>query len=168
MQRKFGLTGPPTRTANISPASSRTSSSTTTFRSWPRRESQFPGQRFLGNGFLFMAILCINLIEFVHVQDLVDLTSLFQNNDGCRFILTIIDIFSKFAWTLPLRNKSGITIRDVFATVITEKSQNTSRRTKVLNFKIKILNNFVRKMGYPVICTHQTKKQKLWWVHITV
>ena len=37
-----------------------------------------------------------------------------KNNKGYRYILTIIDNFSKFAWTIPLRNKNSETIKNEF------------------------------------------------------
>ena len=39
--------------------------------------------------------------------DLVDISSLARFNKGCKFLFTCIDVFSKFAWVLPLKNKSG-------------------------------------------------------------
>src|SRR5271156_1982065 len=42
--------------------------------------------------------------------DLVDMTSLVRHNDGKKFILTIIDVFSKMAWCIALPNKTGATL----------------------------------------------------------
>ena len=39
--------------------------------------------------------------------DLIDLPKLARFNRGYRFILTCIDVFSKFAWVQPLKNKKG-------------------------------------------------------------
>eukprot|EP01038_Epipyxis_sp_PR26KG_P018757 gene18757-26538_t len=38
--------------------------------------------------------------------DLVDLSFWKDNNDGYKFLLTVIDVLSKYAWALPLKNKS--------------------------------------------------------------
>ena len=35
-------------------------------------------------------------------------------NKGFRFLLCIIDIFSEYVWVVPLENKKGITIVNVF------------------------------------------------------
>jgi hypothetical protein len=50
--------------------------------------------------------------------DLVDMTSLARYNDGKRYILTIIDVFSKMAWCVILKNKSGSTITEAFSLVL--------------------------------------------------
>ena len=34
--------------------------------------------------------------------------------EGVRFLLCIIDIFSKCTWVIPLKNKRGITITNTF------------------------------------------------------
>ena len=35
-------------------------------------------------------------------------------NKGFRFLLCVIDIFSKFAWAVPLKDKNGVSIVDAF------------------------------------------------------
>ena len=35
-------------------------------------------------------------------------------NKGFRFLLCVIDIFSKYAWVFPLKNKNCITITNAF------------------------------------------------------
>ena len=46
------------------------------------------------------------------ILDLKDYGS--ENNRGYRYVLVIIDNFSKFGWTVPLKNKNGQTIKDSF------------------------------------------------------
>ena len=40
----------------------------------------------------------------------MDVSSLARFNKGYKFLLTCIDVFSKFAWVVPLKNKSGETL----------------------------------------------------------
>ena len=35
-------------------------------------------------------------------------------NKGFRFLLCFIDIFSKYAWVVPLKDKKGVSIVDAF------------------------------------------------------
>ena len=39
--------------------------------------------------------------------DLIDQSSLSKCKNNYKFILTVIDIFTKYAWAIPLKNKSG-------------------------------------------------------------
>ena len=52
--------------------------------------------------------------------DLIDKSSLSKCNNNYRFILTVIDIFTKNAWAIPLKNKSGLYIADGFKTILSE------------------------------------------------
>ena len=40
--------------------------------------------------------------------DLVDMQLLSKFNNGFRFLLCVIDVFSKYAWFIPLKDKKGI------------------------------------------------------------
>ena len=41
-----------------------------------------------------------------------------KNNRGYRYVLVIIDNFSKFGWTVPLKNKNAQTIKDSFESIL--------------------------------------------------
>ena len=69
--------------------------------------------------------------------DLVDHSSLAHFNKGYKFLLTCVDIFFKFAWVVPLKNKSGETLVNGFQSILdlgrsTEKLQ-TDKGTEFLN-----------------------------------
>ena len=40
--------------------------------------------------------------------------SLSKYNKGIKYLLCAIDLFSKYVWVIPLKNKRGITIANVF------------------------------------------------------
>ena len=44
------------------------------------------------------------------VVDLVDMQLLSTFKKGIRFLLCVINIFSKYAWVFPLEDKKGITV----------------------------------------------------------
>ena len=52
--------------------------------------------------------------------DLIDKSSLSKYNNNYKFILTLIDIFTKYAWAIPLKNKSGLSITNGFKIVLGE------------------------------------------------
>ena len=41
-----------------------------------------------------------------------------ENNRGYRYVLVVIDNFSKFGWTVPLKNKNALTIKDSFENIL--------------------------------------------------
>ena len=46
--------------------------------------------------------------------DLVDMQLLSKFNKEFKFLLCVIDIFSKYAWVIPLKDKKGISIINAF------------------------------------------------------
>ena len=50
--------------------------------------------------------IIINHIDEIHSCDLVDMTKYSRINKGYKYIFTNIDIFSKYAWSFPLKTKN--------------------------------------------------------------
>lgn len=50
--------------------------------------------------------------------DLVDMTAYAQHNNGYKYLLTIIDIFSKYAWVVPTKSKSGKDVTNAINSVL--------------------------------------------------
>ena len=48
-------------------------------------------------------------------------------NIGFRFLLYVIDIFSKYAWVLPLKDKKGITITNAFHKILKESNRKPNK-----------------------------------------
>ena len=46
--------------------------------------------------------------------DLADMQLISKFNKGIHFLLCVIDIFSKYVWVIPLKDKKGITITNSF------------------------------------------------------
>ena len=46
--------------------------------------------------------------------NLEDSQALKRDNDGYRFLLTVIDVLSKYAWLVPLKDKTGKSLVDAF------------------------------------------------------
>ena len=46
--------------------------------------------------------------------DLVDVQALKEENDGFRYLLTVMDVLSKYAWVVPLKNKTCKSLVEAF------------------------------------------------------
>ena len=53
--------------------------------------------------------IIVNHIDEIFGADLVEMQKFVKLNKGYRYLLTCIDIFSKFAFVIPLKDKKGIT-----------------------------------------------------------
>ena len=49
--------------------------------------------------------------------DLDDMSEFSRDNKGNKFILSIIVVFPKYGWLIPLKNKKGVTVLDAFQRV---------------------------------------------------
>ena len=59
--------------------------------------------------------------------DLADMQLLSKFNKGFRFLLCVIDIFSKYAWVIPLKDKKGISIVNVFQIILKESNRKPNK-----------------------------------------
>ena len=55
--------------------------------------------------------------------DLADMQLLSKFNKGFKFLLCVIDIFSKYAWVIPLKDKKGISIVNAFQKILKESNR---------------------------------------------
>ena len=55
--------------------------------------------------------------------DLVEMRPYAKQNRGYHYILTIIDAFSKYAWAVPVKTKSGRDVTAAFATVLRQSDR---------------------------------------------
>ena len=51
--------------------------------------------------------------------DLADMQSLSRKNKGIKYLLRAIDLYSKYAFVIPLKDKKGISIVNAFNKIIT-------------------------------------------------
>ena len=46
----------------------------------------------------------------------------YKFNERFRFLLCVINIYSKYAWVIPLKDKKGITITNAFPKILEESN----------------------------------------------
>ena len=52
-------------------------------------------------------------------MDLADMQSMQKFNDGYHYLLVCIDVFSKYAWVVPLKNKTGPSLVEALKIILT-------------------------------------------------
>ena len=53
-------------------------------------------------------------VDNIWGANLADMEMISKFNKGFRSLSHVIDIYSKYAWVIPLKDKKGITITNVF------------------------------------------------------
>ena len=59
--------------------------------------------------------------------DLADMQLLSKYNKGIRFLLCVIDIFSKYTWVAPLKDKKGISIVKAFQSILKQSNRKPNK-----------------------------------------
>ena len=59
--------------------------------------------------------------------DLADMQLLSKYNKGIRFLLCVIDIFSKYAWVVPLKDKKGVSIVTAFQSILKQSNRKPNK-----------------------------------------
>ena len=87
-------------------------------------------------------------IDEIWSLDILDLKNYgAENNRGYRYVLVIIDTFSKFGWTVALKNKNALTIKDSFRNILisSKRSPNLIETDRGKEFYNNIFQDFLNK-----------------------
>ena len=63
----------------------------------------------------------MNSIDEIWAADLIDMQAFSKDNNGIKYLLTVIDIFSKFIWIVPLKRKTGQEVANTFSRILKER-----------------------------------------------
>jgi transposase InsO family protein len=66
--------------------------------------------------------------------DLADMRNLASYNAGYSYILTCIDVFSRYAFAVPIKDKRGVTVADAFEKIFVERVPNMLQTDRGLEF----------------------------------
>lgn len=59
-------------------------------------------------------------IANLYQADLIDNKSLAAFNNNTRYLLAVIDVFSKYLWVIPIPNKTGVTIAEALKVLLSQ------------------------------------------------
>ena len=76
--------------------------------------------------------------------DLADMQSLSKYNKGIKYLLCLIELFSKYAWVVPLKNKRGISIVNAFQKLISKRKPNKIWVNQGCEFYNKFFKRFLK------------------------
>ena len=63
-----------------------------------------------------------NIVNELWQMDIFDLSRYEKNNDGFRYLLACVDVFSRKAYVKPMKNKDTSTVIDAFTNIIIHKT----------------------------------------------
>ena len=103
----------------------------------------------------------VNGIDDQWQADLVDLQSLSRWNRGHKYLLTCIDILSKYAWVVPLKTKTGSELVKAFTKIFQQGRKPDKLQTDAgTEFKNKTFQTFLKQHHVHHFVTYnETKAQ---------
>ena len=63
----------------------------------------------------------------IWAADLAEMESLSLKNKNVKYLLCVIDVFTKYAWVKPLKNKKGKTVLNVFIEIVNESNRKPNK-----------------------------------------
>ena len=108
--------------------------------------------------------------------DLVDMSKLSKANKGFKYLMVVIDVFSKYAWLEPLKTKTGIEITKALKKVFDKNKRtplliqtdkgteflNSHVRTLLKSRNIKLFTTFSERKASVVERLNRTLKSRMW------
>ena len=71
--------------------------------------------------------VCARFKDNIWAADLAEMESLSSKNKNVKYLLCVIDIFTKFAWVKPLKDKKGKTVLNAFIKIVNESNRKPNK-----------------------------------------
>lgn len=116
-------------------------------------------------------------IDYQWQADLADLQKYSKDNNNYRYLLCVIDVFSKYAWVIPIKNKTGQILIEAFESILKKSNRipKSLQTDKGSEFKNKYFQKFLKEKNIHFFTTEnpetkasiverfqRTLKAKMW------
>ena len=114
-------------------------------------------------------------MDEIWAADLADMSNLSLQNSKIKFLLCVIDIYSKYAWVVPLKNKTGNEVRSAIMKIFKERKPEKIWADRGREFYNKDVETLMDKNNVDLYSTFnegksvvaerfiRTLKEKLYW-----
>ena len=94
--------------------------------------------------------------------DLMDMNKFSDKNDGYKYVLLVIDTFSKYIWLRSLKNKTGNSVKRAFENIFSEgRIPNRIRTDKGMEFRAKEVRNLMKSRNVTQMFTENENKASI-------
>ena len=63
----------------------------------------------------------VKCIDEIFAADLVDMQAFSEFNYGIKYLLTVIDVFSRYGWMVPLKTKTGLEVANALKKIFQQR-----------------------------------------------
>ena len=102
------------------------------------------------------------LIDNIWGADLADIPLISKFDKRFRFLFYVIDIYSKYAWVIPLKDKKGITTTHAFQKILKESNRKPNKIwvDKYGEFYNKLMKSWLGKNDIEMYTTYNEGKSE--------
>ena len=97
-------------------------------------------------------------VDDIWGADLIELRKLSKKNSGFRYILMVIDIFSKYGWSVPLKYKTGEEVARAFQTIFKDNKPKKLWVDKGKEFYNTKVADLLKENNIKIYSTHNDEK----------
>ena len=100
----------------------------------------------------------VNGIDYQWQIDLIDASNIAGSNNNYKYIFTCIDVFSKYAWAIPILNKQAKSCKQVFEKILTDGRKPSIVYSDLGNEFKGEFKKFIESKNIKIILTTSKKK----------
>jgi len=98
-------------------------------------------------------------IDDVWEIDLADLRTLSRYNDKYKYLLNVINVFSRYAWSVPLKDKTVKSIVEALTTLFENRKPITIQSDKGTEFVNATVQQYLKRQGVDVYTTYNPDRK---------
>ena len=142
-------------------------------KKWSEQQAVYTLHKPIKKKFIRNRVI-VSGIDDTWQMDLVDMKNFSSENNGYKYLLTCIDVFSKYAWIIPLKSKSGIEVLRGIQNIMTLRKPKRIQVDEGTEFYNKNVLKFLKTEDIKLYSTksvlkasiverfNRTIKQKMW------
>ena len=97
-------------------------------------------------------------VDDIWAADLIDLRSHSKENGGFKYVLMVIDVFSKYGWAVPLKTKTGVAVTDALESIFKDHTPKKLWVDQGNEFYNQVLEPVLKKHDIQIYSTHNDEK----------
>lgn len=117
-----------------------------TIRQWLQNQDDYSLQKPVRQRFKKARVVVAG-IDDQFDADLADVSNISSENDGFKYLLFVIDIFSKYLWIVPMKNKTAKEVVKGFKHVFGQRKSKKLRTDNGKEFTSNITRTFLKNQG---------------------
>ena len=127
-------------------------------RKWLQRQEPYSLQRPVRRTYARNKIV-VSGIDDQWSADLMDMVKFTKYNNGTSYVLVVIDVFSKYLWLRPLKDKKGLTVATALEDIFKEGRQPSRLRTdRGQEFRARQVQTLLRSRNIKHLLTNNETK----------